>query len=886
MKNFLVALAVLVLVQGMGSVKGASLAEAARPDSSNLAGGVLIAHYPTGMQYTNTDVCEFYSSGYALTSAEQQVNRIDVTDTGTLVTWFVISAWNEPKKFCGVEFGIGNYDEAGFAMMLSACGPCGTGFDPLEIPTGAWPGPGTGIALATPAGPWRGNYVPVYFFSGYAYAPGTKIELTINPTEPPPPPFAGWANCDTPPVPASAGCLGAMGILQDGTFCEPNPNPARACCLGATCAMLTEQDCQVAGGIWYPDQTCTHFHCPDPHVCCVEEECVFVEEDACADLGGDWYPAWDSCSPNPCPRIYEVRPDGTGDFPTIQRAIDCASNRDIIELTNGVFRGLGNRDLDLLGKAITIRSRDDNPDSCLIDCEGAPGNPHRAFLFHSGEGNATRLRGLTILNGFMSGAGPIGRGGAIICGNASPTIEYCVFLGNTASDGCGINCEFGASPHLSHCTFHTNTVRTLAGGCVACRNNSSPQLDHVVITSTVAGAAVTCDASSQPSLQCSDLHGNAGGDWSGCIASQLGTEGNISEDPLFCDALAGRLHLACDSPCLLGTSCSPMGALGLGCSLFGISSVADVGNDQGRQVRITWHRACDDAAGADTTITGYSIWRRIDAGRASPPGNRPDQPTFAGGLRFPPGEWDYVTMIPACGEVEYHAVCPTLCDSTADAGVCWSTFFVRAHTPAPPVRIDSEPLAGYSVDNLAPNPPENLRLPDPRTLQWDESRDADFDYFTVYGSEQEGLDESAERIGHTSGTEMDISGHSFPYYHVTTCDFAGNEGRPATIHNTGAVVDPGAIPSVHELQTCQPNPFKGLTRVRFALPQAGQVSIKIYDAGGRMVRTLVEEHLPAASYSVFWTGADSQGRQLHSGVYMIRMEAGRFTKTERAVILE
>jgi hypothetical protein len=316
-----------------------------------MAGGVLIAHYPTGMQYTNTDVCEFYSSGYALTSAEQQVNRIDVTDTGTLVTWFVISAWSEPKKFCGVEFGIGNYDEAGFAMMLSACGPCGTGFDPLEIPTGAWPGPGTGIALATPAGPWRGNYVPVYFFSGYAYAPGTKIELTINPTEPPPPPFAGWANCDTPPVPASAGCLGAMGILQDGTFCEPNSNPDGACCFGGgvcqilsmdecdaaggtwdgspvcadpnpcpviwaccthnettgaeTCQMLTTGDCSIQDGIWHSGQTCGlgGFTCPLIRACCIDQFCTLTTQDECTNTyQGTWLSGAFSCltPANPC----------------------------------------------------------------------------------------------------------------------------------------------------------------------------------------------------------------------------------------------------------------------------------------------------------------------------------------------------------------------------------------------------------------------------------------------------------------------------------------------------------------------------------------------------------------------------------------------------------
>jgi len=44
--------------------------------------------------------------------------------------------------------------------------------------------------------------------------------------------------------------------------------------------------------------------------------------------------------------VYEVRPDGFGDFPTIQAAIEGAVDGDVIELTNGVFLGEGNRDVD------------------------------------------------------------------------------------------------------------------------------------------------------------------------------------------------------------------------------------------------------------------------------------------------------------------------------------------------------------------------------------------------------------------------------------------------------------------------------------------------------------------------------------------------------------
>ncbi|MCK4303254.1 MAG: hypothetical protein KAY24_03355 [Candidatus Eisenbacteria sp.] len=82
---------------------------------------------------------------------------------------------------------------------------------------------------------------------------------------------------------------------------------------------------------------------------------------------------------------YIVNPEGTGDFPTSQAAIDAVADGDIIELMNGTFIGDGNRDIDYLCKAITVRSQAGDPEACIIDCEGHWYEPHRAFSFHSDE---------------------------------------------------------------------------------------------------------------------------------------------------------------------------------------------------------------------------------------------------------------------------------------------------------------------------------------------------------------------------------------------------------------------------------------------------------------------------------------------------------------------
>ena len=71
------------------------------------------------------------------------------------------------------------------------------------------------------------------------------------------------------------------------------------------------------------------------------------------------------------------------------------------------------------------------------------------------------------------------------------------------------------------------------------------------------------------SLQCNDSWGNPGGNWVG-MPDPTGVDGNISADPLFCDAGDGDLGLAADSPCLpghhpYGYDCGVIGAYGQEC---------------------------------------------------------------------------------------------------------------------------------------------------------------------------------------------------------------------------------------------------------------------------------------------------------------------------------
>ena len=101
---------------------------------------------------------------------------------------------------------------------------------------------------------------------------------------------------------------------------------------------------------------------------------------------------------------FEVQASGMilhapGDYPTIQAAIDAASDGDTVAVADGIHRGEGNKALDFHGKAITVRSLLGEPTSCIIDCE----YDSRGVLFQSGEGPDSAVIGIKIWQGYAGG---------------------------------------------------------------------------------------------------------------------------------------------------------------------------------------------------------------------------------------------------------------------------------------------------------------------------------------------------------------------------------------------------------------------------------------------------------------------------------------------------
>jgi len=82
-----------------------------------------------------------------------------------------------------------------------------------------------------------------------------------------------------------------------------------------------------------------------------------------------------------------------------------------------------------------------------------------------------------------------------------------------------------------------------------------------------------------------------------------------------------------------------------------------------------------------------------------------------------------------------------------------------------------------------------------------------------------------------------------------------------------------------------PNPFNPLCTIRYEIPKPGRVRLQVFDIVGKPVRTLVDSWREIGVYSEVWDGRDDVGKELPSGVYFYRLEAGDFAATRKMVLL-
>jgi hypothetical protein len=610
--------------------------------------------------------------------------------------------------------------------------------------------------------------------------------------------------------------------------------------------------------------------------------------------------------------------DGSQENPleTIQLAIHISSNGDTVFVAAGTYY----ENISFNGKDIVVTSLQ-GAESTFID-----GNQEGTVVtFANGEDSTAVLSGFTITNGNGSGVeGYEGRGGGIFCISSSPTLRDLIVTANqTENSGAGL--WFGSSnSQLVDLVISNNSVvgyGSPAGGGISMNYDSDLTIDNILVVGNEAtfGAGIELWDSSDPTMNNVTVVGNIGGTGggifmgAGChpiinnsifwdnqpqemVVGESDTvsvsysdvsggqggidgdgtvywgEGNIDEDPIFCEPENGDYSISLVSPLIgAGSEGNSIGDLEIGCGIEPIiTEVTDVPNDQGNWVYLGFSRCGYDQEGITDQL--YTVYRydTIDDTSA----------------------WVGLLSIGAIGEEHYYVEVHTTGDSTAeDSGM--GTYKVVASMNEGIYHSDE--MSGYSVDNIAPGVPTGMQamaMENSIILNWDMSEAEDFQYFVLERSNQAtaGVEESTITYDLTEITfeDVDLVRNVEYSYRLAAYDDAGNRSEftgpvSAILLSTD---QQSLFPEAYTLHQNYPNPFNPTTQIRYDLPENSYVSINIYDLMGKRVKTLVNSKQDAGYRSIHWNATNEFGQPVSAGMYIYTIQAGEFSQTRKMVLLK
>jgi hypothetical protein len=176
-------------------------------------------------------------------------------------------------------------------------------------------------------------------------------------------------------------------------------------------------------------------------------------------------------------------------------------------------------------------------------------------------------------------------------------------------------------------------------------------------------------------------------------------------------------------------------------------------------------------------------------------------------------------------------------------------------------------------------------------LDWVTVSEINCQSWEIYRSKQE--DNEYAKLGELAGYGSTEAAHTYRwidrqvqpgvtyFYKLKQMDF---DGSSTWSHVVSATVGP-TMPQSYALSQNYPNPFNANTEIGYQTPEAGHVSLKIYNTLGEETRTLVDADQEANWYVATWDGRDNMGSGVASGLYFCRLKAGDFSKTIKMVLL-
>lgn len=278
---------------------------------------------------------------------------------------------------------------------------------------------------------------------------------------------------------------------------------------------------------------------------------------------------------------WHVLPDGSGDAPTIQAAIDLSAPDDTILAAPGTyFENITMRSRRTLtsemGAAVT--TLDGGVGGSVIRCINIT-NPTLIAGFTIQNGRTEYGGGLHCSNSALTVARNIfrynetyggGYGGAIYATQCPPEMVFRnnLIYGNYAYIGGGICCNGNDRSTVEGNTIVNNDCYH-AGGIISYNSSSITISKNIIaLNDGPSGYGIYIHSSSSAMIDCNDVWQNTPANYHG--TDMTGVDGNISVDPLFCDVQSDNYSLGDSSPCLPGhhpdgANCGLIGALDVGC---------------------------------------------------------------------------------------------------------------------------------------------------------------------------------------------------------------------------------------------------------------------------------------------------------------------------------
>ncbi len=307
----------------------------------------------------------------------------------------------------------------------------------------------------------------------------------------------------------------------------------------------------------------------------------------------------------------------------------------------------------------------------------------------------------------------------------------------------------------------------------------------------------------------------------------------------------------------------------------------DIANDQGGRLRLFWDPSYLDAE-AFQKVKSYTIL--LGARTTGILGK-------SSGAQGSGIYWQEAAFIPAIWLEGYTTVIPTYADSGLQ-GIPMYFFQVIARNSDSTQIWYSNIDSGYSIDNIPPVGVGGAAISVINKgnikLQWNKNNiDKDLFGYVIYRSTTSGVVLNAlTKIKLTVDTEFvdsaTTNGITY-YYKIAGIDNHGNVGAPSEELNQKVLAVQGTgdvSPNVFKLAQNFPNPFNPSTVIRYQLPLSNQVSMKVYDAIGREVATLVNEVKEAGYYSVTFDAS-----KLSSGIYFVKLQSGEKVQLKKMILL-